>query len=415
MTESIECDVLIAGAGPTGMATAIALHDSGYNVQIIDKHETGLSFSRAILVNPGSLRLLEPYGVSKEIINQGRVVASLTINGPDGAIIDGAVSAPDSDAFYPTALAQLDTEKCFQQSLAQRGIAVSRPSILKLFTQKDGFVESIIESNFSYHTVRSRYLLGADGFHSTVRKGLMIDNHQSIAPLKMYSQDAIIDWAGKSDVVIWIMPTGAVIAIRCGEKSVRFAATNKQTFDSLGFSYRIEKTTWESTFDVYFAQVSKYGIGRVWLAGDAAHVHSPVGGRGMNMGIADGLRFAQAVRDGDFSAYEIERHSVAQEWVKRNRLFTEIMSDNTMKGVMGRLCVRAMFRILSMFDQKNAARRVFSAIALGWLTFWFWRWLLELRRSVSSLCLMSPLMLLSSVLQGSIALALYKNCRSIAG
>lgn len=144
MTEAIECDVLIAGAGPTGMAAAIALHDSGYNVQIIDKHETGLSFSRAILVNPGSLRLLEPYGVSKEIINQGRVVTSLTINGPDGAIIDGAVSTPNSDAFYPIALAQLDTEKCLQQSLAQRRLAVSRPSILKLFTQKDDFVESII-------------------------------------------------------------------------------------------------------------------------------------------------------------------------------------------------------------------------------------------------------------------------------
>lgn len=365
MTEAIECDVLIAGAGPTGMAAAIALHDSGYNVQIIDKHETGLSFSRAILVNPGSLRLLEPYGVSKEIINQGRVVTSLTINGPDGAIIDGAVSTPDSDAFYPIALAQLDTEKCLQQSLAQRRLAVSRPSILKLFTQKDDFVESIIGSNFSYRTVRSRYLLGADGFHSTVRKGLMIDNHKSAEPLKMYSQDAIIDWGGKSDVVIWIMSTGAVIAIRCGEKSVRFAATNKQTFDSLGFSSRIEKTTWESTFDVYFAQVTKYGKDRVWLAGDAAHVHSPVGGRGMNMGIADGLRFAQAVQDGDFSAYEVERHSVAEAWVKRNRLFTEIMSNNTIKGVVGRLCVRATFRILSIFDQKNAARRVFSAIALG--------------------------------------------------
>jgi 2-polyprenyl-6-methoxyphenol hydroxylase-like FAD-dependent oxidoreductase len=103
----------------------------------------------------------------------------------------------------------------------------------------------------------------------------------------------------------------------------------------------------------------------VWLAGDAAHVHSPVGGRGMNMGIADGVRFAQAVKDGDFSAYEKDRHTVAEAWVKKNRVFTEVMSDQAIKGMMGRLCVRTAFRMLSMVDPKHAAQRVFSAIALG--------------------------------------------------
>ena len=365
MAESVDCDVLIAGAGPTGMSAALALHDAGYKVQIIDKHESGLSFSRAILVNSGTLRLLKPYGVADKIMAQGRAITSLTINGPGGAIISGAVTADDRTDVHATALPQLDTEKCFQQSLAERGIVISRPSILKLFTQKDGLVESIIESDFNYHTVRSRYLLGADGFHSAVRTGLEIDHHQSVQPLMMYSQDAIIDWSGRSDVVIWIMPAGAVIAMKCGDKKVRFAATNKETFDALGFSTQIEQTTWESVFEVYFAQVGTYGKDRVWLAGDAAHVHSPVGGRGMNMGIADGVRFAQAVKDGDFSAYERDRHTVAEAWVKQNRVFTEVMSDQAIKGMMGRLCVRTAFRMLSMVDPKHAAQRVFSAIALG--------------------------------------------------
>lgn len=365
MADSIDCDVLIAGAGPTGMSAAIALHDAGYHVQIIDKHESGLSFSRAILVNSGTLRILQPYGVADKIMSQGRAIASLAINGPDGAIISGDVKASVDADLHPTALPQLETEICFQQSLAERGIKISRPSMLKIFTQKDGFVESIIERNFNYNTIRSRYLLGADGFHSAVRKGLKIDNHQSAHPLIMYSQDAIIDWSGLSDIVIWITSTGAALAIKCGERAVRFAATNKQTFDALGFSSRIEKTTWESEFDVYFAQVSIYGKDRVWLAGDAAHVHSPVGGRGMNMGIADGIRFAQAVKDGDFAAYEKDRHRVADAWVKQNRIFTEMMSDQSLKGMAGRLFVRTAFRALSMIDQKHAAQRVFSAITLG--------------------------------------------------
>jgi len=71
MAESVDCDVLIAGAGPTGMSAALALHDAGYKVQIIDKHKSGLSFSRAILVNSGTLRLLKPYGVADKIMMQG--------------------------------------------------------------------------------------------------------------------------------------------------------------------------------------------------------------------------------------------------------------------------------------------------------------------------------------------------------
>ena len=181
----------------------------------------------------------------------------------------------------------------------------------------------------------------------------------------MYSQDAIIDWSGRSDVVIWIMPAGAVIAMKCGDRTVRFAATNKAAFDALGFSSHIEQTTWESVFEVYFAQVDTYGKDRVWLAGDAAHVHSPVGGRGMNMGIADGVRFAQAVKDADFSAYARDRHSVSEAWVKQNRIFTELMSNQTIKGVAARLCVRTAFRMFSMIDPKHAAQRVFSTIALG--------------------------------------------------
>ncbi len=365
MSGLIDCDVLIAGAGPTGMTATIALHDAGYKVRIIDKHESGLSFSRAILVNSGTLQILKPYGVADKIMSQGRAITSLTINGPDGALISGSVSAAIGADVRPTALPQLETEQCFQQSLSERRIGISRASMLKLFTQKENCVESIIEKDNNYSTIRSRYLLGADGFHSTVRKSLEIDNHQSAQPLIMYSQDAIIDWSGMSDVVIWITSTGAALALKCGERVVRFAATNRQTFDALGFSSRIEQTMWESEFEVYFAQVSTYGKDRVWLAGDAAHVHSPVGGRGMNMGIADGARFARAVKDGDFLAYEKDRHGVAEAWVKQNRVFTEIMCDQTIKGVVGRMFARTVFRALSLMDQKRAAQRVFSAIALG--------------------------------------------------
>jgi 2-polyprenyl-6-methoxyphenol hydroxylase-like FAD-dependent oxidoreductase len=365
MPDLHDCDVLVAGAGPTGMSAAIALYDAGYTVRIIDRHAGGLTFSRAILVNSQTLRLLKPHGVADAIMARGRRFGSITINGPAGRIIEGSVETEDPDAIHPTALPQLETEKCLAEGLAARGVEVSRPQTLAAFADKGDYVESFIETDGVRRTIRSRMLLGADGFHSVVREGLAIAYNRSPAPLRMYSQDAVIDWSGRTDLCVWILGSGAAIAMRIGERLVRFAATDVETFRALRLGGKIEKTTWESEFDVYFAQVDAYGRGNVWLAGDAAHVHSPIGGHGMNMGIADGLRFAQAFANGNLAAYAQERHAAAHSWVRKNRIFTELMCDRTLKGDTGRATLRLIFRILATLDGRNAARRVFENIAVG--------------------------------------------------
>ena len=365
MSNEINCDVLIIGAGPTGMSAALALHDSGYKVQIIDKYENGLSFSRAILVNSQTLNLLKPYGVSDKIMQVGFPFSSITINGPSGTIIKGRVDLDNNSIIHPTSLPQLETEQCFKEALIQRGISITRPCILKSFEQYEDYVEAFFEDDKKYQPVRAKYLLGADGFHSTVRDQLGIHYNQSAGSLIMYSQDADIDWSNNSDVTIWILSTGAVLAFKIGNNKVRFAATNKESFLALGLANRIQKTTWESEFAVYFAQVSKYGDRRVWLAGDAAHVHSPVGGRGMNMGIADGIRFAKAVVENDFAGYQMDRHAVSDSWVKKNKLFTEIMSDKSIKGSVSRALVRQVFTLVGLISGQNAAKKIFNAIAVG--------------------------------------------------
>lgn len=365
MTIAIDCDVLIVGAGPTGMSAAIALHDAGYKVMIIDKHETGLVFSRAILVNSHTLALLKPYGVADKIMARGRPLASITINGPAGVIIDGSVDINNTAGIKPTALPQLSTEGCFVEGLTERGITITRPCTFKSLAQKESHVESIVETEGQYFSVHSTYVLGADGSHSVVRECLGISYNQSADPILMYSQDAILDWTGRSDVSIWILDSGAIIAMKIGDDKVRFAATNKEAFMALGFKSRIQETTWESEFDVYFAQAEKYGDGRVWLAGDAAHIHSPVGGRGMNIGIADGIRFAQAIIDMNFLSYQRDRHAVSIDWVRKNKLFTNIMCDKSFKGQIGRAAVRAIFKVVSVVNGKNAATKIFKAIAVG--------------------------------------------------
>lgn len=365
MTTATDCDVLIVGAGPTGMSAALALHGYGYSVKILDKYEKGLSFSRAILVNSQTLHLLKPYGVADKIMQNGFPFSSITINGPSGPIIKGRVDRDNNSDVHPTSLPQLETEQCFQAALLERGISITRPCILSSFSQHEDYVEAFFEDSDKFKPIKAKYLLGADGFHSSVREHLGIHYNQSAKPLLMHSLDADIDWSNETDVTIWILNTGAALAFKIGNNKVRFAATNKETFLSLGMMDRIKNITWESEFDVYFAQVSQYGDRRVWLAGDAAHVHSPVGGRGMNMGIADGMRFAKAVAENDFAGYQKDRHAISDSWVKKNKLFTEIMSDKSLKGTVSRALVRQVFSLVGIFSGENAAKKLFNAIAVG--------------------------------------------------
>lgn len=193
MLEQLDCDFLIAGAGPTGISAAIALGQAGYRVELIDKHKTGLSFSRAILVNSQTLTILKSYGVADKIAARGRPFKSITIYGPSKTLIQGDITSNSDEAIQPMASPQLDTERCFTEWLYERSFKIQRPYEFTEFIDKTEYVESSLNTPYGERQVKSRYLLGADGSHSIAQKGLSIDYNQSATTIEMYSQHTVMD------------------------------------------------------------------------------------------------------------------------------------------------------------------------------------------------------------------------------
>ena len=320
----IDCDVLIAGAGPAGMATALSAHAAGLSVRLIEKHAQRLSFSRAILVNPATIALLAPFGVSDAIIARGRRLTGMSMRDFDGPLIEATLEHVPG---HPPAmlLPQLDTEAAMEAALAARGIAIERPVELIDFSENAEQITATLEAPGGAQNVRARYLAGADGYHSAVRRAAGIGFSGSDLPERLDSIDVEMDWPYAQEVCIWPVPGGGLGAIRLPGDGVRFAGIDLDRIALIRDMPKPHKTLWSATFDVHFKHVESYGRGRVWLAGDAAHVHSPLGGRGMNMGIADGIALGSALATGRLEAFSAAQSTISTAWVRQNRIFSNFM------------------------------------------------------------------------------------------
>lgn len=336
--------VLISGAGPTGLSLAIMLRLHGIPVRIIDRNVSPATVSKALAVWSASLEALETMGVVQHFEEKGARLKSLIAG--DGAyrlatlaIGDGI----DSPYPYPLLLAQSRTEAILAERLAALGATIERGVELVGFTQDaDGVDATLTHVDGQEETVRARYLVGADGARSLVRRSLGIEFEGYTEPQMFLLADVRID-GGDLDhrsIHIW-WHNGGTVALFPFENDVWriFTARPDVADDSAptleemqGYmdrhgppGTRLRDPSWLSSFRTNERLAEKYRVGRVFLAGDAAHIHSPAGGQGMNTGIQDavnlGWKLAHVLTGrGDaellLDSYEAERRPVAHEVIK---------------------------------------------------------------------------------------------------
>ncbi len=318
---------LIVGAGPVGLAAALFLAQRDVPVRIIDKRPSATPYSKALAINPRSLELLESTGVTQQLLGLGCRMQGATIGwrGREVASVDFA-PLPHPYPFM-LALSQAATERLLTQALAQRGIPIERQvELVDSPRLAQGEAELLHLPTERRETVKAPWILAADGAHSTVRKTLQLRFPGNSYDRAWVLDDVPLETDLPADRAhVQLLDDGflVLIPVYTGEQAPghtgiwRVIGNYPDPLVHLQEARITGQSLWNSSFHIAHRIVQKMQVGQVYLAGDAAHLHSPFGARGMNLGIEDAWVFAQLAARGDLARYHDARWPVDRQVVKR--------------------------------------------------------------------------------------------------
>ena len=350
-------DVLVAGAGPTGLALAFWLTKLGVRVRIVDKAAEAGTTSRALVVHA---RILEQYaqvGLAAEVVAQGipMMAANIWVKGKKVARARFGEMGKDISPFPFALVYPQDAHEHFLEAkLAELGVQVERRTELLDFTQEGGTVRARLKRpDGSVETCESAFLAGCDGAHSVVRRAIDAGFPGGTYDHMFYVADVTATGAainGELHVALDSADFLAIFALN-GPGRARLVGTVREDAVAAGktlgwddvsktvmehLKIEVSQVNWFSTYHVHHRVADTFRSGRAFLLGDAAHIHSPVGGQGMNTGIGDAINLAWKLAwvlrgNADpkvLDTYQCERRAFAERLVATtDRAFVFVTRD----------------------------------------------------------------------------------------
>jgi len=339
-----DTDVLVIGAGPSGLTLATSLVNKGVATTVVDAQPAGANTSRAAVVNSRTLEVLEGLDVSRRLVKEGVQAPRFTIRDGSRTLIPVDFSALPTDYAYSLMVPQATTERLLVDRLTELGGTVIRPKTLTSVVQDaDGVTATFSDGD----VIRARYVVGADGIHSTVREqagiGFEGDVYQesfTLADVRLRgdvpADEVILFWAKAGLTVVAPLPGDIfrIVAPVPDAPEKPSAEFIQRLLDERGLGVGrmvVTEVIWGSRFRIHHRVADTYRAGRLLLAGDAAHVHSPAGGQGMNLGIQDGVALADALAailggapDSVLDEYSLARRPIAQQIVEMTDRLTRL-------------------------------------------------------------------------------------------
>lgn len=302
-----DTDVLVIGAGPTGLALAASLVAHGVAVTVVDQQAAGANTSRAAVVNARTLEVLEHLDVARRLVKEGLEAPRFTIRDQGRTLMPIDFSGLPTEYPYSLMVPQATTERLLLERLEELGGSVLRPRTVTAIVQDPNTATATFEDGA---VVRARYVVGADGIRSVVRAqagiefdGSVYDESFALADIRLTGDaphdEVILYWATAGLTVVAPLPDGThrIVAPVVDAPEQPSAEFLQRIIDTRVGADRLVVTDviWYSRFRVHHRVAETFRMGRVLLAGDAAHVHSPAGGQGMNLGIQDAIALSHAL------------------------------------------------------------------------------------------------------------------------
>jgi 2-polyprenyl-6-methoxyphenol hydroxylase-like FAD-dependent oxidoreductase len=315
MKTTTKTEVIIVGAGPTGLSLACQFIRYGVDFIILDKKETITPYSKAVGIHARTLEIYEQIGLAEQAVSEGNITERVRM--VEGGEVRGEVEllkVGEGLSTYPymLILEQSKNERLLYDFLQSNGKEVQWLTELESFSQNDeGVTGQIKTANGETQTIEAKYLVGCDGPKSPVRHTLDLKFEGSTFERIFYVADVEIDWefshnalyvfmAQRSGIGFFPMPgTGRYRIVGAFPEEfakdtdeILYKEIEERIKKEVEVEMDITHVHWFSTYKVHSRHVESFFKGRCFLAGDAAHVHTPMGGQGMNTGIQDAYNLA---------------------------------------------------------------------------------------------------------------------------